>query len=132
MMMFSSNICLAQADFLKSTVVPSARGTVSVTKDDYNNYVIEIKINELAEAGRLTPAKNTYVVWMVSSDDQVKNIGQVKTKTSFLSKNLKANFETKSSFKPVKIFITAEYDPIIETPGDVVVLTTDYFDLPRK
>jgi hypothetical protein len=131
-MMLSSSLCSAQADFLTSDVVPAARGSVKVTKDKYNNYIMELQITNLAEAGRLTPAKNTYVVWMVTEDDLIKNIGQVRTKTSFLFKILKAYFETKSSFKPVKIFITAEYDPTVQTPGSVVVLTTDNFDLPKK
>jgi hypothetical protein len=131
-LMSFSSLCSAQADFLKSSIVPAARGHVNVTKDTYNNYVMEIHITNLTEAGRLTPAKNTYVVWMVTDEDLIKNIGQVRTKTSFLSKNLKANFETKSSFKPVKIFITAEYDPALQTPGPAVVLTTENFDLPEN
>lgn len=131
MMMFSSSPCSAQADFLKSPVVPAARGSVQVTKDKYNNYIMEVNILNLSEAGRLTPAKNTYVVWMVTEDMLTKNIGQVRTRKSFLSKNLKADFETKSSFKPVKIFITAEYDPTLQSPGEVIILSTDFFDLPK-
>jgi hypothetical protein len=122
----------AQTVFLISSVVPSARGTVNVTKDKYNNYIINVKIENLAEAGRLQPAKNTYVVWMLTDDNKTKNIGQVRTTESFLFKKLNAAFETKSVFKPVKIFLSAEYDPNILEPGSVIVLTTDTFDLPKK
>jgi hypothetical protein len=132
LMIFSFEPCAAQANFLNSAIVPAARGSVKVTKDKYNNYVLKIDIANLAEAARLTPPKNTYVIWMVTAENAIKNIGQVRTTTSILSKKLNAYFETKSSFKPVKIFITAEYDPNIQEPGQLVVLTTANFDLPKK
>jgi hypothetical protein len=131
MMISSFSPCGAQADFLISSVVPAARGYVMVTKDKYNNYIIKINVSNLAEAGRLTPPKNTYVVWMVTDKDSAKNIGQIRTTTSLLSKKLKASFETKSSFKPLRIFITAEYDPNLQYPNSKVVLTTKEFDLPK-
>jgi hypothetical protein len=131
-MIFSFEPCSAQANFLNSAIVPAARGSVKVTKDKYNNYVLKIDIANLAEAARLTPPKNTYVIWMVTAENAIKNIGQVRITTRILSKKLSAYFETKSSFKPVKIFITAEYDPNIHEPGQVVVMTTANFDLPKK
>jgi hypothetical protein len=127
----SFNKVNAQADFLISKVVPAARGSVKVNKDKYNNYIIDIQVINLAEASRLTPPKNTYVVWMVTGDSLIKNIGQVRTVTSLLFKKLKASFETKSSFKPVKIYITAEYDPNLQSTNSEVILTTDYFNLPK-
>jgi hypothetical protein len=130
-MIFSFCECAAQADFLVSSVVPAARGSVKVKNDKYKNFVIEIKLMNLAESGRLTPPKNTYVVWMVTDENITKNIGQIKTKTGVFSKKLKASFETKSTFRPVKIFITAEYDPNITDTNSDVVLTTDNFNLPK-
>jgi len=132
MMIFSFGQCAAQADFQKSSVVPAARGTVSVNKDRYNNFVMEIQLDNLAEAGRLSPPRNTYVVWMVTDQNLTRNIGQVKTTTGFLSKKLRASLETKSSFKPVRIFITAEYDPNVQSPNSEVILTTEDFDLPKQ
>jgi hypothetical protein len=131
LMIFSFGQCSAQADFLKSSVVPAARGSVTVNKDKYNNYIMEIQITNLSEASRLTPPKNTYVVWMVTDENLTKNIGQIRTKISFLSKKLKADFETKSAFKPVRIFITAEYDPNLQYSDREVVLTTGDFNLPK-
>ena len=131
-MIFSSGTCAAQADFLVSSVVPAARGSVTVKKDKYNNYMVTIQLTNLAEAGRLSPPKNTYVVWMVTDENVIKNIGQIRTSASFFNKNLKAGFETKSSFKPVRIFITAEYDPTLLNPNSAEVLTTAIFELPKQ
>jgi len=132
LMLFSFSQGAAQVNFLNSPVVPAARGSVTVKKDKYNNFVTKIKLENLAEAGRLTPPKSTYVVWMVTDQDVTKNIGQVKTSMGFMSKKLKASFETKSSFKPVKIFITAEFDPNIQSSNSEIILTTEYFDLPKQ
>ncbi len=131
MMMSSFSSCNAQVKFLNSSVVPAARGSVKVKKDKYNNFVIKVDLENLSEAGRLQPPKNTYVVWMVTDDNITKNIGQIKTIKKFLSKKLSAELETKSSFRPVKIFITAEYDPGVQTPDSEIVLTTDYFNSPK-
>jgi hypothetical protein len=132
MMISSNSSCNAQANFLTSSFVPAARGSVTVKKDKYNNYVIKVNLENLSEASRLQPPKNTYVVWMVTEDNNTKNIGQIKTTTGFLSKKLKAYLETKSSFRPVNIFITAEYDPNLQNPNSEFVLTTEYFNLPKE
>jgi hypothetical protein len=131
MMISSYSNCNAQVNFLTSSIVPAARGSVKVRTDKYNNYVIKIDLENLSEASRLQPPKNTYIVWMVTDDNITKNIGQIKTKKGFLSKKLKAYLETKSSFRPVKIFITAEYDPNLQNPNSEIVLTTEYFNLPK-
>jgi hypothetical protein len=122
---FSS--CSKKINFLTSSVVPAARGYVEVKTDKNKNYVIQINLSNLAEVQRLQPAKQTYIVWMVTDEDVTKNIGQIKSSTGMMSKQLKASFETVTPFKPVKIFITAEDDAIISYPGTQVILSTDTF-----
>lgn len=120
---FSS--CTRKVSFRTSAVVPAAKGTVKVTKDNNNNYKIKIEVTDLADPSRLQPSKKTYVVWMETEDNGTMNIGQINSSTGFLSSELKANFETVSSSKPLKIFITAEDDGGIQSPGSLVVLSTD-------
>ncbi len=69
----------------------------------------------------MQPPKKTYVVWIVTDRGIARNIGQIVS-----SRNLNANFETVSSFRPVKIFLTAEDDESVQNPG-LVVLSTDKF-----
>ncbi len=125
LMVASSISCARKMTFSTSSVVPAAQGSVKVTRDNNKNYVIKISINNLAEVGRLQPQKQTYVVWMVTSEGVTKNIGQLNSSKSFLSKKLKASLKTVSSSNPTKIFITAENDPAVQFPGDQVVLSTD-------
>jgi hypothetical protein len=127
MMLFIFSSCAKKISFQTSSIVPAAEGTVKVKKDKNDNYRISMAISNLAEPSRLQPSRNTYVVWMDTDNNTIKNIGQINSSTGFLSNKLKASFETVSSFKPVKIFITAEDDAAIQYPGMQVVLSTDHF-----
>lgn len=126
-MMLLFNSCARKTNFQTSSVVPAARGSVKVKKDDNNNYVIKMKMTGLAEAKRLEPAKQVYVVWMETDDHAIKNLGQINSNSSLLSKTLKASFETVSPFKPIKIFITAEDKADVAYPDTQVVLSTSNF-----
>jgi len=119
--------CGKKIMFQTSSVVPAARGEVKVKKDDNKNYVISIKINGLAEANRLEPSSNVYVVWMETDDSKAKNIGQIKSDSKMLSSKLKATFETVTAFKPKKIFITAEDNADVQYPRNQLVLETNKF-----
>jgi hypothetical protein len=112
--------------FLTSQVVPAARGSVKVKRDKNHNYVIQVHVENLAEVKRLDPSKQTYVVWMATDQERTKNIGQINSSSSLLSKSLKASFETVSSIKPVKIFITAEEDGSTQSPGMLILTTNDF------
>ena len=126
-MLLSFTSCAKKITFQNSSVVPAAQGQVTVNKDDNKNYVVKIKINNLAEVKRLEPSKNTYVVWMETDESLIKNIGQIKSDTKFISSKLKASFETVTAFKPEKIFITAEENADVQTPGNFIVLETNKF-----
>ena len=119
--------CARKISFQNSALVPAARGNVKIKKDNNNNYRIQISLDDLAEPKRLEPSKNTYVVWMETVNDVTKNIGNINSSTGFLSNKLKASFETVSSTKPTKIFLTAEDDASIQNPGVQVVLSTSDF-----
>jgi hypothetical protein len=127
MIIFYFSSCASKMAFLDSSIVPGAGGTVKVKKDNNKNYGIKIELSNLAAPTKLQPSKTIYVVWMESSDNNTKNIGQINSSTSFLSNKRKASFETVSSIKPTKIFITAEDESGIQYPGNQIVLTTNDF-----
>ena len=125
--LFSS--CSTTIHFLNSSVVPAARGAVIIKNDRNKNYVIQIKLTDLAESQRLQPPKLTYVVWMVTDRETTKNVGQLNSSRGIMSKQLKGSFKTVSSSRPIKVFITAEDDAGIQFPGAQTILSTDKFDL---
>lgn len=119
--LFSS--CSKSVRFENSTIIPAARGDVAVRKDKNNNYNITLEISYLAEPERLQPPKKYYVVWLASEDNQIPlNIGQV-----VVTSKLHVKFESVSSSKPKRIFVTAEDDVSTQYPGQYIVLETDKF-----
>jgi len=119
--------CSQKVSFLTSSVVPAARGTVKVSRDKNKNYVIKINIYNLAEVSRLQPPKMCYVVWLITDRNELRNIGMIKSSEAALSSKLTASYESVSSFKPVKIFITAENDPNTPSPDQMTIITTNNF-----
>jgi hypothetical protein len=117
--------CSQKMRFAKSLVVPGAEGTVKVKKDNNSNYNVHVNVLHLAHPKDLQQPKKTYVVWMKSKDNAIKNIGQIKTASGFWSKTLKASLSTTTSFAPASFFITAEDIGEISTPGTFTVLTTE-------
>lgn len=126
-LVLSFSSCATRVKFATSSVVPAARGDVKIKKDKNNNYIIKIEIINLAEVSRLQQGRQSYVVWLVSEKDETKNIGRIKSSSGMFSNKLKASFETVTSYKPTKIFITAEDDGAITYPSTQVVLATERF-----
>jgi hypothetical protein len=121
-MIFIFSSCAKKITFLNSSVVPGADGQIEVKSDKNNNYNIQMEITNLADITRLQPAKKSYVVWMETVDNLPKNIGRISS-----SNKQKVSFTTVSTMRPTKIYITAEEDETSQSPGSMVVLTTDRF-----
>jgi hypothetical protein len=126
-LLFLFNSCATKEAFVTSDVVPAARGLVTVKNDKNNNYVIKIEITNLAEPGRLQSSGDNYVAWLVTDNNETRNIGQITSSESFLTKKLKASLETVSPAKPTRIFITTEDDPNSQYPTSQIVMSTENF-----
>lgn len=115
--------CQAQKiPFVQSSVAPAAEGYVKISSDRNKNNIIAIRIKYMAKIDKLDPNMKTYVVWMVTDNESTINIGRINS-----SKNLDVSFDAVSSFRPIKIYITAEVDENTKVPGDKIVLTTNNF-----
>jgi len=112
--------CTPKMAFLNSTVAPAATGTIKVKKDNNKNYALTVDVMNLAEPQKLTPPRETYVVWMESNENSVKKLGQLMPR----SKVLKGELKTTSVDKPTDIFITAEDNADVNYPNGDIVLTT--------
>lgn len=117
--------CSKKIYFNTSSVVPAAVGYAKIKKDKNGNFAIDISISNLAEVERLEGHKKVYVVWMNSSHENPKNLGQINSDTKGFSRKLMASFHTVSSIEPSKLYITAEEDGGVQYPGNYEVLTTE-------
>lgn len=105
--------------FENSSVVPAATGDVKVKKDKNENYTIDLSVKNLAEAKKLTPSKELYLVWMEDGKNPVKKLGRIDPSSS-----LKASLTSLATSEPTKLFITAEDSAEVNFPTGEVVLTT--------
>ena len=126
LVVFTSS-CAKKIVFQPSDIVPAATGKVKIKKDDNNNYSINLDIRNLADSKRLTPSQNTYVVWIMTRENGVKNIGQIKSSSGLFSSKMKASLKAVTPFEPTRVFITAERNKDIPYPGTQEILTTRSF-----
>lgn len=110
-LMFLVASCTSTTKLPVSSITPAAVITVKVKQDKSNNHTILVTTKYLASAEILSPPKKTYVVWITTSDNDVKNIGQLKS-----TNDEKATLEALTSFNPVEIFITAEDEGDVSYP----------------
>jgi hypothetical protein len=120
--LWTGNSCATKTTFLTSTIVPAAEGTIQLKKDKNKNYIISVKMVNLAEVERLQPPKKAYVLWMENEEGRAKNLGQITSSHEMISHKLKATFQTVSPFKPTKIYVTAEDEANVIMPSSFVVL----------
>jgi hypothetical protein len=124
-LLLTLNACSKKTYFNTSSVVPAARGYVKIKKDKNKNYTIDISITDLAEVDRLAGNRKAYVVWMITNNENAKNLGMIDSDTKRFSKKLTASFHSVSATKPTKIFITAEENGSAQYPNNYFVLTTE-------
>ena len=117
--------CARKMSFQTSTVVPAAEGSVKVKKNKNKNYDINLSVIRLADPSRLDPPKKVYIVWMNTEQNGTKEVGQLNTSSSLLSKTMKSSLKTSVPFQPTGFFITAEDDADMHSPSGQVVLKTN-------
>ena len=115
-LMFLMTSCATVVKFPVSTVEPAADITAKIKKNNQNNYVIEVTANYLASVERLSPPKKMYVVWLVTSENGINNIGQMKNDNA-----QKMKLQTLTSFEPKEIFVTAEDEGNITFPSGIEI-----------
>ena len=122
---FALSSCAKKMTFVNSPVVPAATGKVKYKKDDNNNYIISVEVENLAAAKNLTPPRELYVVWMESKRNRTRNIGQINTSSGLFSSKLKGSLKAVSTTTPTSFFITAEDNGNVQYPGSQRVLSTE-------
>ncbi len=114
--------CSSKVVFPVSEVVPAAEATLKVNKNGNENFELDLKVENLAEADRLTPARRYYVVWMVSKKHGTINIGNLD-----INRKNKGSLETSTAYEPIRVFITAEDTQKPVVPSTQVVLDSGEF-----
>ena len=113
--------CATSAKFPISTVAPAAVITAKKTVDKNKNYVIELVALHLSSADRLNPPKDHYSVWIVTEQNEYKNLGQI------MNVNAKRGyFKTLSPFNPQVIILTAEDEGNRPMPAGIEIARASF------
>jgi hypothetical protein len=110
--LLSSVAWAGEVPLVASSLVPAAAGTISYEHDRNRNIKLEIKTKHLAAPERLTPAKNSYVVWIRSNDGQTQNAGVLR-----INSDLEGSFTTTTPVKAFDVLITAEDSSSVSQPS---------------
>jgi len=100
-----------------SSLVPAATGKLSYEHDRNGNLKFTISTKHLAPPERLTPAKNSYVVWIRPTDGQPQNAGILR-----INNDLEGSFSATTPAKAFDVVITAEDSPTIAQPTGPEIL----------
>jgi len=111
--------CSSNSKFPVSTSTPAADITAKKGKDKQKNYTLEITADNLAKADRLNPAGNNYSVWIVTTDNVVKNVGQLNVENG-----KKTTFKTTTPFDFDQVFITVENQGDLNYPKGIEISRT--------
>jgi len=95
--------CSIVNKFPISNVTPAADIVLSRQHDQNGNNKIKVTARNLAAVERLNPPQTVYVVWVISENDGIRNIGLL------------------TPFKFTEIFITAENKADVSYPTGVEI-----------
>ena len=112
--------CASITKFPVSNTVPAAEITAKTKQDKNKNYSIEITAKNLASPDRLNPPKNNYNVWIVTEENGTKNLGMLTNKNAKT-----AVLKTRTPFKVIEIFITAEDQGNLSYPNGIEISRTN-------
>lgn len=91
--------------------VPAATGKAHMDKDRNGNLRLKLEVDHLAKPGALTPAKQSYVVWVQPRGKDPINQGALK-----VNDNLKGSFEGTVPNQDFEVFVTAEDNAAAQMP----------------
>ena len=110
----------AREDRMKSgPETPAAEGVVKTEPDSNGNVRMEVKVEHLAPPSRLSPARQTYVVWVKAPGKDAENLGQLR-----VNEDLEGRFVATTTYKKFDVFVTAEDNPTANSPSGTEVLRT--------
>jgi hypothetical protein len=110
--------CASTKKFPVSTITPAAEISVKIKQQKNGNYLVSLEALNLAEPSRLSPAKNYYVVWLVTEAGGTRNLGSLSFKRG------RGELEAVSPFKGSAIFITAEEESNTTYPAGQEIART--------
>ena len=108
----------SREDRLTNTgLTPAAQGKVTTSTDRNGNTEVEVKVEHLATPQSLTPARQTYLVWVQPRGQQAQLLGALR-----VNSDLQGSLKGTTTFKDFEVLVTAEDNTKPDIPSDSVIL----------
>jgi hypothetical protein len=96
---------------------PAAEGKVITDNDRNGNTGVEVQVKHMATPQSLTPARQTYLVWVQPRGKDPELLGALR-----VNENLEGSLKAATPYKDFEILVTAEDNMKPEMPSDMVIL----------
>jgi outer membrane protein OmpA-like peptidoglycan-associated protein len=105
--------------FHGTTRLPRLKGTAKVRRQGRRGTRVELNLNNLPRAYELGGIYTTYVLWAISPDGHVDNLGEIKRSGSGL---VDSKIDVTTSLQTFALIVTAEPHFLVHVPSRMVVL----------
>src|SRR6266851_1333021 len=105
--------------FHGTTRLPRLKGTAKVRRQGRRGTRVELNLNNLPRAYELGGVYTTYVLWAISPDGHVDNLGEIKRSGSGL---VDSKIDVTTPLQTFALIVTAEPHFLVHVPSRMVVL----------
>ena len=96
---------------------PAAEGQVLTDNDRNGNTHVDVQVKHMATPQSLTPARQTYLVWVQPRGKDPELLGALR-----VNEDLEGSLKATTPYKDFEIFVTAEENMRPESPSSMVIL----------
>lgn len=96
---------------------PAAMGKVITDNEHNGNTNVEVEVKHMATPESLSPARNSYVIWIQARGKDPEILGVLK-----VNGDLEGSLKATTPYKDFDIFITAEENPKPDIPSSMTIL----------
>ncbi|MGC2697788.1 MAG: hypothetical protein WA738_18530, partial [Candidatus Angelobacter sp.] len=86
---------------INTGAAPAAEGKISTDTDRNGNTGVNVEVKHMATPQSLTPAKQTYLVWVQARGKDPELLGALR-----VNENLEGSLKTSTPYKTFDVFIT--------------------------
>ncbi|HYG78735.1 MAG TPA: OmpA family protein [Pyrinomonadaceae bacterium] len=105
--------------FRGTTLLPRLKGEAKVRRAGRRGTRVELSVEDLPRASELGGVYTTYVLWAVSPEGRVDNLGEIKRGGSFL---VNSKLDVTTPLQTFALIMTAEPHFLVRNPSRMVVL----------
>jgi len=105
--------------FRGTTLLPRLKGEAKVKRAGRRGTRVELSVNDLPRANELGGVYTTYVLWAISPEGRVDNLGEIKRGGSFL---VSSKLDVTTPLQTFALIVTAEPHFLVRGPSRMVVL----------